>query len=101
MVRNPKFLSTFFNKSLDPPYKIHHARLMNLKTYNSKQKEELSRIKNEVKWLVGERLGYDPSSTREGQIQVETYFAEVLISGAGRYLSELVQKNEKLETLDN
>ncbi len=72
--------------------------VMDIRSHNSAQSKELKRIRDEIKWLVGEKLGYDPDSTGEGRREVEEYFAGVIISGAGEWVAiqcELMEKRGK------
>lgn len=66
---------------------------MDLRSHNSRQFTELQRIHREVKWLVGEKLGYDPDSTEEGRRQVREYLAGVIVSGAGEWLAKRMAGN--------
>lgn len=59
--------------------------VMGLKEYNAGQRQRLQKVRDEVKWYVGERLGYDPDTTEEGRLEVEDYFARVIISGVGAW----------------
>jgi hypothetical protein len=61
---------------------------MSLKAYNFSQIKELHRIRGEVKWLIGEQLGFDPSTTPEGRALVEDAFSKVILErGAGEWLA--------------
>ena len=63
------------------------------RNHNSAQINDLRKIRAEVKWLVGEKLGYDPDTTKEGRAEVEKYLAGVIISGAGNWMAERVSRN--------
>jgi hypothetical protein len=67
-----------------------------VRAHNKAQFARLTKIKEEIKWLVGEELHYDPDSTPEGRARVELYLAECLKDkGTGEYLAELVRKMMK------
>jgi hypothetical protein len=61
---------------------------LSLQAHNTNQFDDLKRIKQEVKWYVGEKLGYNPDETPEGQKEVSDYLAGVIISGAGKWMSD-------------
>ena len=68
---------------------IHATPQLTTKEYNQLQRQRLKKVRDEVKWLVGERLGYDPDTTDEGRREVEVYFAGVIVSGVGIWSSKL------------
>ncbi len=65
---------------------------MSLFHHNSAEIPEIKKIRDEVKWYIGEKLGYDPSTTEEGRKMVEEYLAGVIVSGAGEWLAKQIKE---------
>lgn len=66
-----------------------------LARYNSAQFSELRRIHDEIKWLAGEELHYDPETTPSGRKIVEDTFAQVILDrNAGKWLAGLPEMKD-------
>jgi hypothetical protein len=67
---------------------------MNLQRYNEKQRAEIQRVYDEIKWYLGEEKGYDPYYHPEDKAIIEERLANILLNGFGSYLRTLATKQE-------
>ena len=67
---------------------------MNLQNYNQKQRAEIQRVYNEIKWYLGEEKGHDPSLYPEDKAIIEERLANILLNGFGSYLRSLATTQE-------
>lgn len=57
------------------------------------QKKEIDRVKDEIKWYLGEELNRDPSLSKEDMKIVRVRLSNIILSGFGEYLSTLINKS--------
>ena len=70
---------------------------MHLRRYNELQQKELQRVRDEIKWYLGEQLHHDPYLNQTDRTTIEDRFAEIIIKGFGAYLASLNKKTEQQE----
>lgn len=67
---------------------------MDLKNYNKKQRAEIQRVYDEIKWYLGEEKGHDPYYHPEDKAIIEERLANILLNGFGSYLHTLTTSHE-------
>lgn len=72
-----------------------------LRRYNDRQREEIRRVYNEIKWYVGEAIQRDPSQSNEDLRIVNQRLSEVILNGFGHYLSTLAGQQEIRDRIIN
>ncbi len=56
---------------------------MNLKRYNRAELAVMRTVRDQLKWYLGEELGFDPDLTPESQMELELRFAQWVTTGGG------------------
>jgi hypothetical protein len=67
---------------------------MNLEKYNQKQRAEIQRVYDEIKWHLGVEKNHDPYYHPEDKKIIEERLADILLNGFGSYLREVVSKED-------
>ena len=71
---------------------------MNLKRYNRAELAVMRTVRDQLKWYLGEELGFDPDLTPESQMELELRFAQwVTTGGGGAWLRSLPDVNAIIE----
>jgi hypothetical protein len=65
-----------------------------LQKYNTAEVELMQTVRDQLKWCLGEELGFDPSSDPDASIELEMRFAKWITTGGGEWLRSLPQINE-------
>lgn len=64
-----------------------------LQKYNTAELALMQTVRDEFKYLLGEELGFDPSTDAEASIELEMRFAKWITTGGGAWLRSLPQIN--------
>ena len=72
-----------------------------LQKYNTAEVELMQTVRDQLKWQLGEELGFDPASDPDASIELEMRFAKWITTGGGEWLRSLPQIHEIYEEDDN
>ena len=63
---------------------------MSTRDHNNRESKMLEKIRDDSAWLVGERLGYDPTTTSEGRAAIELEMADAILRLAGAWMARQI-----------